>query len=187
MPRMRRVILSLALSLDGYIARPDGSVDFLGSPKGYSMAPFFKTIDTVIMGRKTYEVGLGLSGGKLNTYGLATYVMTSTLPSGERDGIIFTNESPKAIVASIRKRKGKNIWHMGGGEVARAFLKEDLIDEIHLGVFLKLLGEGIPVFPSGFPERHFRLLENKAYGRGFLSLKYARIPTKPKSKSKSRH
>jgi len=184
---MRRVILSLALSLDGYIARPDGSVDFLDDPKGHSMAPFFKTIDTAIMGRKTYEVGLRLSGGKFNTYGLATYIMTSTLPAGERDGIIFTGESPKSLLASLRKRKGKHIWHMGGGELTRAFLQEDLIDEIHLGVFLKLLGEGIPVFPAGFPERHFRLLEHKAYGPGFLSLKFARSRAKSAPKLKSKH
>jgi dihydrofolate reductase len=184
---MRRVILSLALSLDGYIARPDGSVDFLDDPKGYSMAPFFKTIDTAIMGRKTYEVGLRLSGGKFNTYGLATYIMTSTLPPGERDGIIFTNKSPKSLIASLRKRRGKHIWHMGGGALARAFLREDLIDEVHLGVFLKLLGEGIPVFPSGFPERHFHLLENKSYGKNFLSLKFARTRFKSAPKPKSKH
>ena len=175
---MRRIILSLALSLDGYIARPDGSVDFLFMPKGFSMASFFKSIDTAIMGRKTYEVGLRLSGGKLNTYGLATYVMTSTLPPGERDGIIFTNQSAKSLTASIRKRKGKHIWHMGGGELARAFLQHDLIEEIHFGLIPKLIGEGIPIFPARFPEHRFRLIENKSYGQGFLSLKYERTRLK---------
>ena len=175
---MRRIILSLGISLDSYIARPDGSVDFLFMPKDYSMAPFFKTIDAALMGRKTYLAGLRLSGGKINTYGLETYVFSRSLPPGERDGLIFTDASPKEIASSLRKRKGKNIWHMGGGQLAREFLKEDLIDEIHLGVVPKLLGAGIPLFPSGFPERHFRLLENKTYGQGLIALKYERARKK---------
>ena len=177
---MRRIVLSVGISLDGYIARPGGAVDFLFMPKDFSMTPFFETIDTTIMGRKTYEVGLRLSGGKLDTYGLATYIMTSTLPSGERNGIFFTSETPKSLLASIRTRKGKNIWHMGGGELARAFLQEDLIDEIHLGIIPKLIGEGLPLFPAGFPERHFHLLENKTYSQGMVALKYARSRDKSK-------
>ena len=184
---MRRIVLALGISLDGYIARPDGSVDFLFMPKDYSMAPFFKTIDTALMGRKTYEVGLRMGGGKISTYGVETYVFSRSLPPGERDGLIFTNATPKAVAASLRKRKGKNIWNMGGGELAREFLKEDLIDELYLGIVPKLLGEGLPLFPSGFPERHFRLLENRIYGRGLITLTYARSGAKPGSAAKSKH
>lgn len=178
---MRRIVLGLGISLDGYIARPDGSVDFLFMPKDYSMGPFFKTIDTAIMGRKTYEVSLRLNGGSFPTYGMACYVFSRSLPSGERDGLIFVNDSPKALVESLLKRKGKNIWHMGGGELAREFLKDDLIDEIHLGVVPTLIGEGIPLFPSGFPQREFSLLENKTYGKGMITLKYERTRSKSKS------
>lgn len=183
---MRKVILGLGISLDGYIARPDGSVDFLFMPKDYSMGPFFKTIDTALMGRKTYEVGLRMSGGKkLNTYGLATYVFTRSLPPGERDGIIFTRDAPKKIVDALRKRKGKDLWLMGGGELARDFLKDDLVDELYIGVVPTLVGEGIPLFPSGFPQREFKLLENKTYSRSMISLKYARNRAKGKAKRKS--
>jgi dihydrofolate reductase len=73
MRTMRKLVLGLGISLYGYIARSDGAVDFLLMPKDYSMGPFFKTIDTALMGRKTYEVGLKMSAGKINTYGLATY------------------------------------------------------------------------------------------------------------------
>src|SRR5215472_19328099 len=118
----RKVILGLGISLDGYIARPDGSVDFLFMPKDYSMGPFFKTIDSALMGRKTYEVGLRMSGGKkINTHGLVTYVFTRSLPAGERDSILFTSDPPKKIVDALRQRKGKDIWLMGGGELARDF------------------------------------------------------------------
>jgi dihydrofolate reductase len=181
---MRRIVLGLGISLDGYIARPDGSVDFLFMPKDYSMGPFFKTIDTAIMGRKTYEVGLRMSGGKFDSYGLTCYVFSRTLPPGECPGVTIVNESPKSFVESLRKRKGKNIWLMGGGELAREFLKDDFIDEIYLGIVPTLIGEGIPLFPSGFPQRAFSLLENKTYGKGLVTLKYARARGKPKSKRK---
>src|SRR5271166_1769469 len=121
---MRKVVLGLGISLDGYIARLDGSVDFLLMPKDYSMGPFFKTIDTAIMGRKTYEAGLKMGGsGSFSSYAMPFFIMSRSQPPGERDGVIFTNQSPAALIARIRTRRGKNIWMMGGGELAREFLK----------------------------------------------------------------
>jgi dihydrofolate reductase len=73
---------------------------------------------------------------------------------------------------------------MGGGELARDFLRADLIDALYLGVVPMLLGEGIPLFPSGFPQRDFALLENKTYSQGLIALKYERVRAKPKSKKK---
>jgi dihydrofolate reductase len=168
---MRKVVLGLGISLDGYIARPDGAVDFLFMPKDYSMAPFFATIDTAIMGRETLDAGLRMSGGSLPSYDMAMYVFTHSQPPGKREGWTFVNQSPAAFVAKHRKRSGKDIWLMGGGELAREFLKEDLVDEIHLGIIPTLLGEGIPLFPSGFPQRDFSLIENKTYSRGMIGLK----------------
>jgi dihydrofolate reductase len=183
---MRKIVLGLGVSLDGYIARPDGSVDFLFMPKDYSMAPFFKTIDTAFMGRKTYEAGLRMTGGKFSNYGLTCYVLSRTLEPGERPGVTIVNTLPKLFVETLCKQKGKNIWHMGGGELARAFLQEDLVDELHLGVVPKLIGEGIPLFPPGYPERHFRLVEHKSFSHGLISLKYERFPTKTKPRSTSK-
>jgi dihydrofolate reductase len=184
---MRRLVLGLGISLDGYIARPDGSVDFLFMPKDYSMGPFFKTVDTALMGRKTYEVGLRMTGGSsFDNYGLTCYVFSRTLPPCQRPGVTIINEPPKSFVASLREQKGKDIWHMGGGELARAFLRDDLIDELYLGVVPTLIGAGLPLFPSGFPERKFALLENKTYSRGFISLRYERLRTKSKSGAKAK-
>jgi dihydrofolate reductase len=180
---MRKVVLGVGISLDGYIARLDDSVDFLFMPKDYSMGPFFRTIDTAIMGRKTYDPGLRMGGassfsGSSTTY----YVMSRSQPPGERGGVIFTNQAPAELIAQLRKCGGKNIWHMGGGELAREFLKADLVDEIYLGVVPVLLGEGVPMFPSGFPQRNFALLENKTYSKGLISLRYERLRTKAKRK-----
>ena len=181
---MRKVVLGLGISIDGYIARLNGDVDFLFMPKDYSMAPFFATIDAAIMGRKTLEVGLRMSGGSLPKSPYKYYVMSRSKPAGERDGVVFTNKSPAALISQLRKRPGKNIWLMGGGELGRDFLKADLVDELYLGIVPVLLGEGIPLFPSGFPQRDFALVENKTYSKGLISLKYARVRSKPKRKKR---
>ena len=180
---MRKVVLGLGVSLDGYIARPNGAVDFLFMPRDYSMADFFASIDTAIMGRKTYDVAKTMGGGGEFGGNMKSYVMSHTLPPGERDGLVFTRESPVSLVEQIRKQKGKDIWLMGGGELGRDFLKADLVDELYLGVVPVLLGEGIPLFPSGFPQRDFELIENKTFSRGLIALKYKRTRGKAKKKS----
>jgi dihydrofolate reductase len=179
----RKVVLGLGISLDGYIARPDGSVDFLFMPKDYSMGPFFKTVDAAILGRKTYDDGLKM-GGNFSGYNMKFYVMSRSLPPGERNRVTFTSDSPGTVVAAIQKEPGKNIWLMGGGELAREFLKEDLVDELYIGVVPTLLGEGIPLFPSGFPQREFELIENKTYSQGLIALRYKRARNK---KPRARH
>src|SRR5438270_6203951 len=180
---MRKIVLALGISIDGYIARSNGTFDFLFMPKDFmqEFAAFNASIDTCIMGRKTYDVtkaqGEGGFGPKMKTY-----VLSRTLPPGERDGLTFVNVSPQSLVDEIRCGKGKDIWLMGGGEVARDFLKADLVDELHLGVVPVLLGEGLPLFPSGFPQRNFALTENKSFSQGLISLKYKRLRGKGKNK-----
>lgn len=180
---MRNVALGVGISLDGYLALPDGSVDFLFSPRDYSMASFFASVDTGIMGRKTLEAGLKMGGGSLGNWSMPMYVFSRSQPIGERNGVIFINDSPVSFIEQLRKRPGKDIWHMGGGELVRAFLEADLIDKLHLGVVPILLGEGIPLFPSGFPRRDFKLIENKTYSKGLISLIYER--TRPKRRPKA--
>jgi len=169
---MRRVVYGVGISLDGYIARPDGSVDFLFMPKDYPMGAFIQTVDTAIMGRKTYDVSLSMGG----SFGKKTkmYVLSRTLPAGERSGVKVVNDSPGQLVRKLREGTGKNIWLMGGGDVARQFLEEDLVDELYLGVVPVLIGSGIPAFPAGFPDRKFELVENKSFSQGLISLRYAR-------------
>src|ERR1700722_6092050 len=180
---MRNIVLSLGISLDGYIARPDGAVDFLFMPKDYSMASFFAAVDTVVMGRKTLEAGLKLSGGTLPAMSMAYFVFSHSKPPGKCEGWTFVNESLAAFIAKLRKRPGKNIWLMGGGELARDFLQADLVDELHLGIIPVFLCEGIPLFLAGFPQRDFSLIENKSYSQGMVALKYKRLRTKGKGEA----
>lgn len=180
---MRKIVLGLGISIDGYIARSNGAVDFLFMPKDYSMADFFASIDTAIMGRKTYDASLKMGGGGFEDSKIASYVFSQTLPPGKRDSLTFVNQSPSAFTEQLRKHPGKDIWLMGGGELARDFLKADLVDELYLGVVPVLLGEGIPLFPSGFPQRDFSLVANQTYSKGLIALKYKRVRSKAKRKS----
>ena len=129
-----------------------------------------------------------MSGGAYNDSGLKSYVFSHSQPPGERGGVTFVNESPGTFVANLRKRPGKNIWLMGGGELARDFLKDDLVDELYIGIVPVLIGEGLPLFPSGFPQREFSLLENKTFSKGMIALKYARTrrPPSPATKKSKR-
>jgi len=170
---VRKVVLGVGISLDGYIARPDGSVDFLFMPKDYSMAQFFKRVDTAVMGRKTYEMGLKMGGG-FTGGGMKSFVFSRSMESRERGGVTFVAVPPKKFLEALRGKKGKDIWLMGGGELTREFLREDLLDEMYLGVVPVLIGDGIAAFPSGFPQRDFALVENKTYSRGLIALRYER-------------
>ncbi len=183
---MRKVILLAGITLDGYLARPDDSIDYLVMTKegARDLTALFASADTILMGRKTYQVSVKLMGGSYEAPGprTETFVFSRTQPPGERGGVIFTNQSPKAWVFKMRARPGKHILHMGGGELARSFLKADLIDELALGVVPILLGNGLPLFPAGFPQRDFTLVENKSYSKGQISLTYRRVRSKRKRK-----
>jgi len=170
----RKVILGVSMSLDGRIARANGGLDFLRTPREHPIGAFFAPMDTAIMGRKTLDAGLRMTGGKLPKTAMKIYVMSRTTEPGERGGVIFVNEPLGAFVARLRKQSGTDIWLMGGGELAREFLRDDLVDEMYLGIAPVLLGEGIPLFPIGFRQREFALTENKSHSEGLVTLRYER-------------
>jgi dihydrofolate reductase len=151
---MRSIVLGLGMSVDGYIARPSGAVDFLFMPKDYSMVPFFASIDTALMGRRTFDAALEMGGGSFGS-SMATFVFSHSQPPGERNGVVFTNKSPATFVRQLRKRPGKDIWLMGGGELARDFLKADLVDQLYLGIVPVLLGVRHPTLSQRLSSTRF--------------------------------
>ena len=182
---MRKVILGFGMTIDGYIARRDHSVDYLVMDKeaGKIMAEFWAGIDTTIMGRKTAE-----ATGKMQKDaempeigGVKNYVFSRKWKAGPRKGYAVVNQSPAAFLKRLRKTPGKDIFLMGGGELGRSFLRADLVDELYLGLVPILLGAGRPGFPAGFPQRDFKLIEFKPYSSG-VTLRYERVRTKVKSK-----
>jgi dihydrofolate reductase len=172
----RKIVLAASVSLDGYLARRDGSIDFLVEPKGVDFRAFMARFDVCVMGRKTYEAGLKMGGEAMfKQGGAAYYVFSRTLRPGKRNYVTFVNEAIPSFIAAMRARPGKEIWHMGGGELAREFLGLDLIDEIHLGIVPTLIGDGLPLFPGSFPERKFALTKSETYGGTMVGLEYERI------------
>src|SRR5438270_5656733 len=177
----RKVILGFGISIDGYIARRNGAMDYLVIDKEGEavMADFFARIDTTVMGRKTAAAvaKLRTSGEMPDTPGMANYVISRRWKPGKREGFEVVSGSLTAFVRKLKRRPGKDIYLGGGGELARSFLQADLVDELFIGVGPILLGDGIPGFPGKFPQRDFKLAESKSYSNGSVGLRYERMRT----------
>jgi dihydrofolate reductase len=178
----RKVILGFGISIDGYIARRNGAMDYLVIDKEGEalMADFFAKIDTTIMGRKTAVgmVKMRKSGEIPEMPGISNYVFSRRWKPGKRDGFEVVSGSLTAFVRKLKRRKGKDIYLGGGGQLCRSFLQEDLVDELFIGLGPVLLGDGIPGFPGKFPQRDFKLIECKSYSNGSVGLRYERMRTK---------
>jgi dihydrofolate reductase len=177
MTKRRNVIVHIATSADGYIARPDGDLEWLTSrpaPEGfYGMNAFVKSIDTKLLGRKTYEESLRLGAkfdGKTRTIVFSRQAPPANAPSG----VEFVHGAIGSFVSRLRDQPGKDIWLMGGGELIASFLDEQAIDEFVISVVPLFIGDGIPLiarrhrhvpldlqsvdrFEDGLVQLHYRL------------------------------
>lgn len=171
-----KVVLYTAVSLDGYIAREDGSVDWLmdvegdGGDNGYT--DFYNTVGTVVMGKNTYLEVLKLS----DTFpyaGKPAYVYSNS-PLPDDQNITVTNEEASLLIPRLQAVSQGDVWLVGGGLLTQTFMEQDLIDEMQLAFIPKVLGEGIPLFPKGTASRVFRLKESKHSGQILLTT-YERV------------
>jgi dihydrofolate reductase len=172
---MRKVIFGGANSLDNYIARADDSVDWLMWCKeaGEVMRDIWKRIDTILMGRKTYEVGLRLTEGKGNPYGgMKTYVFSRTLKGGEAGGVEIISADVAEFVRDFKNQEGKDILVMGGGLLAKPLFEADLIDEIGFSIQPVLLGSGIPLFHEMNHQIDLELTECRPFKNGCVLVSY---------------
>ncbi len=144
----RRLRYHVAVSLDGFIARPDGSYDWLVADPTIDFSALYKEFDAAVMGRKTYEVALA-AGTDGSVPGLDVTVFSRTLPTSTSRGVRVVNDDPREFVADLKSRRGGDIWLFGGGELFRYLLDAGLVDTVELAVMPVLLGEGIPVLPRG--------------------------------------
>jgi dihydrofolate reductase len=181
MVRQRKIIVHIATSADGFIARSDGSVDWLDrpSPKGnYGMGAFYQSIDTILLGRKTYDVALafqkkGVVRSAFDT-NVINYVFTRSLPpSAAPAAVEFVNEPIKAFATRLREKKGKDIWMMGGAGIIASFLDEGEIDEFMIHVIPKFIGEGISLIGSGHRTVPLKLISSTRFTDGVVKLHYA--------------
>ena len=177
----RKIIAYLAVSADGYIARPDGDVKWLDRPEGsgdYGMSDFFKTIDTVILGRKTYE--LALSWGQTSYPGKKNYVFTRSGLAPAKN-IEFVNENVADFAERLRKKKGKDIWLVGGADLNGSFLDAGAVDEFIIHVIPILIGDGIPLIPRRHRELQLDLISSHQYKDGVIRLHYLVGTSKPRA------
>lgn len=170
----RHVIVYIAMSLDGYIARPDGDIDWLSlveqSGEDYGYSDFIKSIDTIIIGRKTYD--------KVMTFGIG-------FPHADKECFVITrNKRPtlgnitfydgdvEVLIAALKGKAGRNIFVDGGAEIVNELMKRDLIDEWIISIIPIVLGEGIRLFQDNRPEQQVTCVECKHYNSGLVQIHY---------------
>lgn len=171
---MRKVILFIASSLDGYIARTSGSVDWLFTDQDYGYTDFLAGVDTILMGRRTYEQVL--SFGEYPYKDIQGYVF-SKVRAGETDEhVTFISGDPAGFVEGLKSSTGKDIWLVGGAAVIQLFMVHDLIDEFMIFVHPIILGKGIPLFHAPVPTRTLSFQNCRAFDTGLVRLTYVRSP-----------
>jgi dihydrofolate reductase len=180
---MRRVKYLVANSLDNFIARPDGGVDWLfNDGTDYGMAEFFRSIDCVLLGRKTYEVATKQHENKgkakkakrkaSSGWGMKSYVFSRTIKARPDDDFTVISDNAGEFVRKLKTEAGKDIWLMGGGELAGSLLNEAVVDEISLNIHPVLLGEGIPLFGNLNTQVNLELFASKAHKNGCVQAEY---------------
>ncbi|QSB09747.1 dihydrofolate reductase [Lysinibacillus fusiformis] len=162
----REIVVFIAGSLDGFIAKENDDLQWLEETEGEGdngYADMYQTIDTVIMGKRTYDYILEHS----DTFPYPDkkcYVFT-TAQNGENEHVTFVQEDVVTFTKRLKEQKGAKIWMVGGAIILDAFLQEQLIDEWIITITPHLLGSGIPLFTSPRPFENLRLLETKRYGQ----------------------
>lgn len=175
---MGKVVLYIASSLDGYIARSDGGIswldDFPLDEEDYGYGALLERTGALVMGANTYRQVLGF--GEWPYRGLAVYVMTHGKLTVSPDARVEAYDGkPKPLVERIQAETGKDVWLVGGAQVIRAFLEADLIDEYIISVIPVMLGDGIPLFPGvAIQPRAVELFGVKSYPNGVAQLHYGR-------------
>lgn len=171
---MRKVILSLAVSLDGYIAKPNGDVEWLKkipNPEklDYGFSEFYKTIDTTIMGNNTYKEILGF-GIPFPFQDKKNFVISRTIKAATEFVHFATDVSN--LVKDLKSKRGKDIWLIGGGQINTEFLNKGLIDQLLIRIAPIVIGEGLPLFANKPGEEIFKLIKTETFSTGIVQLTY---------------
>ena len=171
---MRKLTFGGANSLDNYLARPDHSTDWLlwGKEAAAVMAAYWKTIDTVLMGRKTYEVAARSGHGGAGYPGMKTYVFSRSLAESPGGGVTIIRRDAAEFVRGLKGQDGRDICLMGGGELARSLFEAGLIDEIGFNIHPVLLGSGIPLFHPMSRQIDLELRECRPFKNGCVYVTY---------------
>jgi dihydrofolate reductase len=170
---MRKIILQVAVSLDGFIEGPNGEIDWCFTDQDYGMKDFFKQIDTLFMGRKTYELMLRMEDQSPPGFPkFKEYIFSTTIDKVRGDAVLI-KDNVEEEVKKIKKEKGKDIWLFGGGNLTTSLMNLKLVDEVWLAVHPIILGGGKPLFDNRKERVGLKHLDTKTYSTGLVFLKYA--------------
>jgi dihydrofolate reductase len=167
---MRKLVLGLAITLDGFIEGPNGEYDWCFTDQDYGLNAFFQRVDALFMGRKSYEEAKKFEGSPWQ--GMTTYVFSRSLKPEDDPRVILIADGSVEAVQKIKQQPGKDIWLFGGADLTRQFINADLVDELWLSVHPILLGSGKPLFQGILGRKTLKLIETKTYETGLVSLKY---------------
>lgn len=171
---MRKIILNLAMSLDGYIEGPNGEYDWCFADQDYGMTEFLGNTDAIFLGRKSYETLMAAYPEMFAA--LKMYVFSDTLTHVEGNNEIITNADFQQRIAEIRHQPGANIWLYGGAELVSAFITHNQINELMLSVHPTILGAGKPLFTDIKERTDLVLLKSEQFSSGLIQLTYALKP-----------
>ena len=168
---MRKVILGVAVSLDSFIEGPNGEYDWCLMDQDYGMSDFMKRIDTLFMGRKTYEMSLAIGGHPAGFPKLNEYVFSTTLDSVKKDATLIKGDVRKEV-EKIKNENGKDIWLFGGASLTSSLMNLGLVDEMWLAIHPIILGGGKPLFSNIKDRIELTVLNTKTYNTGLISVTY---------------
>jgi dihydrofolate reductase len=162
------------MSLDGFIAGPNGEADWISTDPDpeFDFKAYYSQFDTILMGRRTFEVVKGAGGGG-STPDMHVFVFSRTLRQEDHPGVTIVDD-PKGLIAELRSKRGKDVWLWGGGSLFRSFTELGLVDTVEVGVVPILLGEGVPLLSPPAKRIALKLTGHKLYAKsGIMSLEYA--------------
>lgn len=169
---MRKIRYNVAMSLDGYIAGPNGEADWIVSDPEMNFGEIWAQFDTLLMGRRTYDAAVARFGKKAGFHGMKAFVASRTLQQSDNPYVTILSELNRPDIQTIRGQSKKDIWLFGGGDLFRSLLEVGEVDTVEVSIVPLLLGQGLPFLLAPAQQTTLKLSGHKVYRSGLVSLAY---------------